>query len=88
MDAVVVDTRQVVEVALGSKAACVVLAHNHPQGFAIPSDGDIATTIRLVDGLALIGVTVNDHIIVADNDYVSLAQSKQYRDIFKPQRRG
>ena len=86
MDAVMVDTRRVVEAALGSNAACVVLAHNHPQGFAIPSERDIATTLRLVEGLSVINVTVNDHIIVADNDYVSLAQSKQYRSIFHPRR--
>lgn len=86
MDAVMVDTRKVVEIALGSQASCVVLAHNHPQGFAIPSERDIATTIRLVDGLSVINVAVSDHIIVAQNDYVSLAQSKQYRTLFHPRR--
>lgn len=87
MDSVMVDTRKVVEAALSSRAAGIVLAHNHPQGFAIPSDRDVATTIRLVEGLAVINVAVYDHIIVADNDYVSLAQSKQYRNIFQPHRR-
>lgn len=87
MDSVMVDTRKVVEAALSSQAAGVVLAHNHPQGFAIPSDRDIATTIRLVEGLAVINVAVHDHIIVAHNDYVSLAQSKQYRSIFQSRRR-
>ena len=81
------NTRKVVEAALSSRAAGIVLAHNHPQGFAIPSDRDVATTIRLVEGLAVINVAVYDHIIVADNDYVSLAQSKQYRNIFQPHRR-
>ena len=87
MDTVMVDTRKVVEAALRRQAAGVVLAHNHPQGFAIPSDRDIATTIRLVEGLAVINVAVHDHIIVAHNDYVSLAQSKQYRSIFQSRRR-
>lgn len=87
IDSVRVDTRKVVEAALASKAACVVLAHNHPQGFAVPSDQDIATTLRLVEGLSIINIVVNDHIIVADNDYVSLAQSKQYRHVFQLKRR-
>ena len=56
-------------------AASVVVAHNHPQGFALPSNDDIATTIKLRNALDAVSVQLLDHIIVAQDDFVSLADS-------------
>lgn len=74
-----VPIRRIVETALAANASSVVLAHNHPSGLALPSPEDIATTRRL--GVALEAVEINliDHIIVADDDFVSLAQSGYFR---------
>ena len=60
-----------------------MLAHNHPQGFALPSQNDIKTTIQIQQALKYIGVKLYDHIIVANGDYVSLAQTAEYRSIFR-----
>ena len=70
-----VPVRRVVEIALSANATSVVLAHNHPSGLAIPSADDIATTRRLASALAAVEVHLVDHIVVADNDYVSMVQS-------------
>jgi DNA repair protein RadC len=53
----------------------VVLAHNHPSGVAMPSKEDVKTTKLLAATLAAVEVVLVDHVIVADDDYVSLAQS-------------
>lgn len=71
--------RQVVKTALGAHATTVVLAHNHPSGIALPSREDIQTTLRLAAALDAVEVTLADHIVVADDDFVSMVQSGYYR---------
>ncbi len=73
-----VPIRRIVELALGENATSVVLAHNHPSGLAVPSDEDRATTARLAKALNAVEITLADHIVFADDDYVSLAQSGLY----------
>jgi DNA repair protein RadC len=54
----------------------VILSHNHPSGIALPSREDYAATqagCRTL--LRTIGVPLVDHIIVADGDFVSMADS-------------
>lgn len=77
-----ISTRTIAEIALGVNATTVVLAHNHPSGIALPSREDVSTTMRIAQALAALDVKLADHIIVADGDYVSMAQS----GYFKPDR--
>lgn len=67
--------RRVVETALNMKATSVVLAHNHTSGIAVPSQEDIQTTQAVAHALDLMGILLADHIVVADGDYVSMAES-------------
>lgn len=71
--------RRVVELALKTNATTVILAHNHPSGLALPSSDDIQTTLRLAKAMDAVEITLADHIVVADNDFVSMAQSGLYR---------
>ena len=64
--------RKVVKVALDANATSVVLAHNHPSGLALPSPEDRQTTLVLKAALEAVGIVLADHIIVADDDFVSL----------------
>ncbi|MBR6311420.1 MAG: DNA repair protein RadC [Oscillospiraceae bacterium] len=68
-------TRHLVENALRDNASCVILAHNHPSGVAIPSHSDLRSTEQASAALKTVGVRLLDHIIVAEEDYVSLARS-------------
>ena len=70
-----ISTRRIVETALGVNATTVVLAHNHPSGVAVPSSEDIQTTRRISAALQAVEITLADHIVVADDDYVSMVQS-------------
>lgn len=72
VDTVNINTRRLVENALKCGASAVILAHNHPSGIALPSPDDNTTTLALWDALRAVGIPLIDHIIVADEDYVSL----------------
>ena len=78
-----VPIRRVVEMAIEDGATTVVLAHNHPSGIAIPSEDDIETTRRLAAALHTMEICLFDHIVVADDDYVSMAESRiRFDDYF------
>ena len=67
--------RQVLSFALEKNSRCVgiILAHVHPGGSPEPSKHDIEVTKKLKTAADVFGVKVLDHIIVADNKYISLA---------------
>lgn len=73
-----VSVRRIVELALGANATSVVLAHNHPSGLALPSGEDVQTTMLVAKALDTVEIRLVDHIVVADDDFVSLAQSGCY----------
>lgn len=73
-----VTIRNVVNAALMDNATSVVLGHNHPSGIAIPSKEDIITTKQISHALRLVNVVLNDHVVVGDDDYTSMALSGMY----------
>lgn len=73
-----IPVRRVVEMALGVNASSVILAHNHPSGVAVPSHEDILTTKRLAVALDAVEIELADHIVVSDDDFVSMVQSGLY----------
>lgn len=78
MNAANVSIRKIVDIALSTNASSVVLAHNHPSGVALPSAEDIQTTKQISLALRMVDVVLADHVVIADNDYVSLCQSALY----------
>ncbi|AMP72613.1 RadC family protein [Ralstonia solanacearum] len=74
IDCAAVYPREMVKEALRHNAAAVLLAHNHPSGSPEPSVCDKAVTQRLKDALALVGVRVLDHIIVAGTSTMSFVE--------------
>lgn len=74
-----VPIRRIVETALSANATMVVLAHNHPSGLALPSADDIQTTKRLAVALDTVEITLIDHLVFSDDDYVSMAQSGYFK---------
>ena len=69
------DVRKLVENAILNSASAVILAHNHPSGIAQPSQEDFVATEQAKNALDTIGVRLVDHIVVADRDFVSFAES-------------
>jgi len=68
--------RIIVENVLRHKASTVILTHNHPGGSPEPSGADIDMTRKLATALGVIAVRIMDHIIVAGEKYVSLAEKR------------
>lgn len=66
--------REIVKAALTLNAAAVILAHNHPSGFAEPSRADEALTQTVKAALALVDVRILDHLVVTAAETVSFAE--------------
>jgi DNA repair protein RadC len=66
LDEAAVYPREVVKAAIRHGARSVIVYHNHPSGVAEPSAADENITKRLRQALAVIEVTLLDHLIVGD----------------------
>jgi len=72
LDSSIVHPREVFKEAISASAASVIFVHNHPSGDPEASEDDIKLTKRLAEVGEIVGIDVLDHIIVGDNDYLSL----------------
>ena len=71
VNAAYITPREIFRHALSAGAVSLILLHNHPSGDANPSEEDIAFTKRLDASGKLIGIPVNDHLIIGDKCYFS-----------------
>jgi DNA repair protein RadC len=67
--------RKIVEGALKYHAVSVIIAHNHPGGVAEPSDNDDKITEQIKNGLQTVGISLQDHMIIAGDEYFSYRQT-------------
>lgn len=72
VDITLLRPREVFESAFKNSAAFIILVHNHPGGSPEPSESDIEVTKKLVRIGKMIGVWIQDHIIIGNNGYTSL----------------
>jgi DNA repair protein RadC len=68
--------REVFKVALLCNAHSLIVAHNHPSGNSTPSNQDIEITKILKKAGEALGISVIDHLIVTDDDVLSLNSYK------------
>jgi DNA repair protein RadC len=78
LTASLVHPREVFAPALREPAAAIVLVHNHPSGDPTPSREDHEVTVRLAAAGELLGIPVLDHVVVAEQGYVSLRDSGSF----------
>jgi len=76
LDTTVVHPREVFREAAAASAAAIVLFHNHPSGDPTPSKDDLLLTARMVRAGEVMGIDVVDHLILADQRYYSLVESR------------
>ncbi len=72
LNAVEVNIRKILEAALKFNASRVILAHTHPGGNPVPSVNDVDSTKKIAAVLEASGIILDDHIIVAGSDFVSM----------------
>jgi DNA repair protein RadC len=74
LTASLVHPREVFQEAVVSRAAALVLFHNHPSGDPEPSAEDLALTRRLAAAGSLMGIEILDHLVLGAGRYVSLKE--------------
>ncbi len=75
----IVDTKLIFASALKAKASAIILGHNHPSGNLKASSSDKYLTNNLVQAGHVLSLPVLDHIILADNGYLSFADKNLLR---------
>ena len=68
-----VHPREIFFQAIEDRAASIIIAHNHPSGVLTVSEPDREVTQRIRDAGELLGIPMDDHLIITANGYVSAA---------------
>ena len=66
-----VHPREIFMEAYYNHAVSIICVHNHPSGDVTPSRADIELTKRLIEIGNLMGIGIDDHIIIGRNTYYS-----------------
>jgi DNA repair protein RadC len=69
---VLIHPREIFFPAVRHKAASIILAHNHPSGDPTPSTADLEITRHLIRSSRVMGIYLDDHLIVGANSFISL----------------
>jgi len=69
---VLVHPREVFFPAVRHKAASLILVHNHPSGDPTPSKADLELTRHLMKSSDVMGIGLDDHLIVGAHSFISL----------------
>ena len=64
--------RKITEIVLNKKVSSVILAHNHPNGLAVPSSEDKHLTDTLHAHLGMLGVILVEHFLFAGTNYLPI----------------
>ncbi len=73
----VTDVRVIFQVAIKSNSSGLILAHNHPSGNLQPSEPDLKITRKIKEAGGFLDINVLDHIILAEEGYLSMADENQ-----------
>ena len=66
-----VHPREIFHPAIEDRAASIIIAHNHPSGMLTVSEQDREVTQRIKDAGELLGIPLDDHLIITESGYVS-----------------
>lgn len=68
VNASLIHPRDIFTLALNDNAASILVAHNHPGGNLEPSQADIEVTKRLKDAGKLLGIALQNHLIITKDE--------------------
>ena len=72
-----VHPREVFQPAIKAGAVSIVLGHNHPSGNTEPSSDDETVNQRLIQAGEILGISVLDHVIIAEGGFYSFLEHKK-----------
>lgn len=65
---------QLFKEAVKYPTARIIIGHNHPSGDPEPSQADLIFTKRMIECGNLMGIELLDHIIIGQDNYLSLRE--------------
>jgi DNA repair protein RadC len=74
LNASLIHPREVFNPAIKASSNSVILVHNHPSGDCESSKEDEMATEKLCKAGELLGINVLDHVIIGENDFISLKE--------------
>lgn len=77
-NATIVEPAEVLRQAILNQANSIILLHNHPSGNTQASTADINLTKRIAESGKLLGIPVDDHVIIAGYEFVSLRSERLF----------
>lgn len=72
---VVIDIKEIFNEAIKCSCNSIILLHNHPSDYLVPSSSDIVTTNKIIEAGKLLEINVLDHIIIGSNSYYSFLEN-------------
>jgi len=76
LNANIVHPRETFAPALESRASSLIVSHNHPSGDTEPSEADLIITNRLGEAGKILGIELQDHIIITKEKFYSFKENK------------
>lgn len=76
LDSTTLDSRTITRKALEKMASGLIIVHNHPSGSPIPGNADIQATRQLDMALKTCGISLIDHVVIAEDSYYSFADEE------------
>lgn len=76
VDGACMHPREIFKKAILNGASSIVVVHNHPSGDPTPSKEDKEIAKRIKEAGELLGMAVNDFIIIGSRGYTSFADEK------------
>ena len=71
---VAVAPREIVQHALDKNVPNIIMVHNHPSGNVRPSENDCVLTRKIAQACELMGLKLQEHIIISRNGYFSFRE--------------
>lgn len=66
--------RDILREAIKQSAVSMIIVHNHPSGSLEPSQADLQVTSLMIRTASLMGLKIDDHLIITQNRYFSFAK--------------
>ena len=76
MDITPIDPQKILKRGIEKQCRQVILVHNHPSGQPRPGEADIHQTERLRKALSAVGISLTDHVIVAEDSFFSFSEER------------
>ena len=76
-DLVVVNIKEILQMALLTNASSIIIFHNHPSGKLQISETDNNLTRIVKEAVKNIGLSLLDHIIITSESYMSFADESK-----------